>query len=218
MPGDALTPDEAYQRSGYGVHEIPLGERVAVLTVDLQRGFTSGDLPLGSSLHVQHAVIQAGRLLEQARAVEVPVFHTFVRWRDDGADLGLWSSTVPELARFTERSGWDTIDDRVLAPGDITIHKRKPSAFFGTGLDAIFREQGIDTLVMCGVTTSGCVRASIVDAFSYGFRVVVAADACGDQDPSAHEANLADVARRYANVWDVDQVCRRALDRPQVPV
>lgn len=203
--------NDRYYNAGYSRGEIPLGERLAVLSVDLQAGFLSGQLQIGQSPHVQEAVGSAKNLLRSARACGIPVFHTFVEWREDAADLGLWKYKIPCLSQFVDGSGFECIDARVLGAGDITLAKRKPSAFFGTGLDAILREASVDSVVICGVTTSGCVRASVVDAFSYGFKTVVASDACGDQDLSAHEANLADIARRYANVWSVKEICERAF-------
>jgi len=205
--------NDAFVEAGYAQGDIPLGTSPAVLAVDFQVGFTEDRLPIGRSTHVGDAVSRAILLLAGARSVGVPVIHTYVDWRSDGIDIGLWTAKVPSLAEFVAGSGLEDVDPRLLRTSDIVIHKRKPSAFFGTGLEAIFRERGIDTLVVCGVTTSGCVRASIVDAFSYGFRTVVASDACGDQDARAHEANLSDVARRYANVWSVSQVLTRIFGR-----
>lgn len=207
---------DAFFEAGYAQGDIPLGGAPAVVAVDFQRGFTEDHLPIGRSAHVQKAVGQAIVLLNAARSARVPVFHTYVDWRPDRADLGLWAAKVPSLAGFVPGSGLEEIDPRLLSGSDVVIHKRKPSAFFGTGLDAILRETGVDTVIVCGVTTSGCVRASIVDSFSYGFRTVVAADACGDQDGTAHDANLADVSRRYANVWSVAEVVTRVFGRPQV--
>jgi len=212
---------DLFVEAGYAQGDIPLGVSPVVLAVDFQRGFTEDRLPIGRSPHVREAVAGAAILLDAARSGGVPVFHTYVEWRSDGIDLGLWAAKVPCLAEFIVGSGLEQVDPRLLGRGDVLIHKRKPSAFFGTGLDAIFRERGIDTIVICGVTTSGCVRATIVDAFSYGFRTVVASDACGDQDARAHEANLNDVSRRYANVWSVSEVVSRVWgysSEPTFPV
>jgi maleamate amidohydrolase len=213
--GRVLVGDDLFFRAGYGQGDIPMGKSAAILSVDFQLGFTSGDLAIGKSEHIQASVSAAARLLSRARNCGTPVFHTFVRYRVDETDLGLWRWKVPSLASFTEGSGWDHIDSRLLGEGDVVIHKRKPSAFFGTGLDAMLRESDIDSLVICGVTTSGCVRASIIDAFSYGFHCTVAADACGDQDPKAHAANLEDVSRRYANVRSVDDICGELFTREE---
>lgn len=199
--------------AGYGRGDIAIGRCPAVLAVDLQHAFTDRQLALGRSAHVQNAVERAAELLSCARQVGIPVCHTYVAWRADGADLGLWAAKIPSLAEIVPGSGLEEIDRRVLGNGDVVVRKRKPSAFFGTGLDAMLREHGVDTLVVCGVTTSGCVRASVVDAFSYGFRVVVTADASGDQDEAAHDANVADLGRRYANVWTSAEVVARVVRR-----
>ncbi|MHB1520244.1 MAG: isochorismatase family protein [Ferrimicrobium sp.] len=205
--------DDAFFRAGYGQGDIPMGRNIAVLSVDFQLGFTSGELSIGKSEHIQGAVSAATRLLECARDNDRPVFHTFVEYRSDGMDLGLWQWKVPSLASICPGSGWDRIDHRIFGRGDVLIHKKKPSAFFGTGLEALLRESGIDSLVICGVTTSGCVRASVIDAFSFGFPCTVAFDACGDQDAKAHSANLEDMSRRYANVQSVDDICRELFIR-----
>ena len=86
--------------------------------------------------------------------------------------------------------------------------KNKPSVFFGTPLDSFLRYDGVDTLVVCGVSTSGCVRAAVEDAFSYNFRVIVVADACGDRSPSAHRANLFDMDMKFADVEDLEYVLK----------
>lgn len=203
--------NDAFLEAGYAQGEIPLGVSPAVLSVDFRRCFTEDCIRMGRSVHVYRALEKAILLLDEARAEGVPIFHTYVEWRRDQMDLGLWAFKIPALAQIVSGSGLEEIDARLLRSGDVVIHKRKPSAFFGTGLDSMLREASVDTVVVCGVTTSGCVRATIVDAFSCGFRTVVAGDACGDQDVLAHDANLADVSRRYANVWNVDEVVTRVF-------
>lgn len=202
---------DAFRVAGYASGEIPLGTSPAVLVVDCQIGLTENRTRLGGSDHIQRAVDYAEKLIAAARSRSIPIVHTFVAWRSDGKDLGVWALKMPGLSELIEGSPLVEIDPRLYKETDILIHKQKPSAFFGTGLESKLRENGIDTVVVCGLTTSGCVRASIVDSFSYGLRTVVAAQACGDQDSVAHDANLADVYRRYANVWTVDEVVERVF-------
>jgi maleamate amidohydrolase len=98
------------------------------------------------------------------------------------------------------------LDPRIADPSDFHFIKGAPSIFFGTPLQTFLTRQGVDTVIVTGCTTSGCVRASIVDAFSYGYRVMVPESCCGDQEMAAHQANLADVGRRYADVLGLEEV------------
>lgn len=190
---------DAFARVGYGVGEIGWGERPAVVAVDFQGAFTSSDHPLGGGDHIVAALRRAAPVLEEARAVGVLVVHVYVEWKHP-AEFGRWK--IPSLAQVRPGSGAELTDPVVWDESDLRVCKRFPSAFFGTDLSSILRRHGVDTVLIMGVTTSGCVRATINDSFSHGFRTLVVADCCGDQDAAAHESNLHDVGRRYADVID----------------
>lgn len=189
---------DAFTAAGYGARPVGFGRKSAVVVVDLQLGFTGGTNPMAQSAHVDAATTRAGEVLQELRALGVPVLHTFVAYRGPW-ELGHWKAAA-NLAAFTPDSDLATIDPRVLAPTDAVVEKRFPSAFFGTDVASILRFWDVDTVIVMGCTSSGCVRASIIDSFSHGFRTIVAEDCCGDQDAQAHADNMRDVGRRYADV------------------
>lgn len=205
-PGDAdLTAD--YARAGFS-GALPFGRSPAVLVVDVVRAY----LDPGSPLHapVQDAVAAAAALVAAARAAAVPVLFTRVRYQPGGADGGLFYRKVPALACFDEGSPFgDFPADPAPQPGEVIITKQYASAFCGTSLAATLAAAGIDTALICGLTTSGCVRASAVDALQYGFAPFVVADACGDRDPRPHRANLFDLQAKYAEVITLDDAIGR---------
>jgi maleamate amidohydrolase len=149
-------------------------------------------------------------LLEGFRAHRLPVAFTRVVYADDGSDGGIFSTKQPRLLMLTESHPAGQIVPE-LAPraGELIVRKNQASAFFGTNLAPWLVRQGADTLVVAGCTTSGCVRASVVDAISYNFRPVVVRDCVGDRALGPHEANLFDMAQKYADVIERDEVIRR---------
>jgi maleamate amidohydrolase len=130
----------------------------------------------------------------------VPVYQTVVAWREDGSDLGLWPLKLPQLREVTLQSRWAQVDARVWDEWDVLLVKKWPSFFHGTPLLSLLTATGRDTVIVTGCMTSGCVRATVVDAFSYGFRTLVPEDCVGDQGLEGHESNLRDLHRRYADV------------------
>ena len=207
--------NEVFEERGYGAGRIEPGTRPAVLVVDFQRAFTRPELPFGGGDHVRDAVGNTARLLSVARELGVPVIQTVVAYRDDGADLGLWRSKVPALGEITTASDHARVDEDLFDPSDLVFVKKMPSAFFGTPVARTLVEAGCDTVIVCGCTTSGCVRATVVDSFSHGFRTLVPADCCGDQDAASHEANLGDVGRRYAEVVNSEEVIQYLKGLPR---
>ena len=150
---------------------------------------------------VEDAVASAARVLTAAREVGVPVLHTRVQFARGGADGGLFWRKLPALRVFEAGSPLAEPDPAV-APlsGEVVVTKQYASGFFGTSLASTLRSTGIDTVVIVGLTTSGCVRATALDALQHGFVPVVVADAVGDRDPRPHEANLLDLQAKYADV------------------
>lgn len=191
--------------SGYDpAIRIGFGSRPAVVVVDFQRAFTDASFPLASSEHVQRAVDSTATLLQAARAIHAPIAHGFTV-HSHLRDAPYWK--VRAVAEKF-RPGWKgcELDPRIYDPSYDTVYpKAAPSIFFGTSAAQFLIKEQVDTVFVTGCTTSGCVRASIVDAFSYGFRVMVPEDCCGDQGIQAHHANLLDVARRYADVLSLEE-------------
>jgi maleamate amidohydrolase len=197
-----VTDDEAY--GVYGRGTVEPGERPAILVVDYQKAFTTDGLGMGGSPLIARGVANAARLLRAARETGVPVFQFHVAFGEAEGGLGLWKLKVPKLGEITAGSRWAEIDERVFDPSDAVMAKKWPSVFAGTPLTALLNAQRIDTVIVTGCTTSGCVRATIVDAFSNGFLTLVPEDAVGDQAQGPHDANLLDCQRRYCEVTTTD--------------
>lgn len=190
-----------YQKAGYGVGKVGFGERPAILVVDFQKAFTHSDSPLGGSPLIKAAVKKTKDLLLVARIVDIPIIFTAVGYRKDQKDMGLWPLKVSTLSSVTLGSKWVEIDDELEVNGkDIVLIKKMPSAFFNTDLINILIRQQIDTVIITGCTTSGCIRATAIDSFSYGFRTIIAEECVGDQEIGPHQANLFDISNRYGDI------------------
>jgi maleamate amidohydrolase len=190
---------EEFEQAGYGQTPVGWGERPAIVAVDFQHAFCDPQFPAGRSPHIARAVANAEGVIKAGRRAGIPVLHTAVAWSHDD-EFTNWK--VPALRDIAPGSHAATIVPSLWEDSDIYVLKRYPSAFFGTDISTILRNRGVDTVLVMGVTTSGCVRATIVDSFSHGFKTVVVEDACGDQGPEAHDNNMRDVERRYADLID----------------
>lgn len=185
-----------------GVYEGRLqpGERPALLIVDVVTAY----LAKGSPLFMETAAAALAsniRLAKAARAAGVPVVYTNVQYKPDGSDGGVFYRKVPVLKSFIEGSPLGAFPDDILPQaGERVFTKQYPSAFFGTGLAEALHADGIDTLLITGYSTSGCVRASTLDAMQYGFVPLVVREACADRHEAPHEANLFDLQAKYAEV------------------
>ncbi|WP_296720312.1 isochorismatase family protein [Erythrobacter sp.] len=185
-----------------GVYEGRLqpGTRPALLIVDVVAAYLTQGSPLFMDT-AEAAKDSNLRLAKAARTAGVPVIFTNVRYRPDGADGGVFYRKVPALKVFNEGSPLGAFpDDLAPRPGDHVITKQYPSAFFGTPLAAMLTGSGIDTLLITGFSTSGCVRASGLDAMQHGFVPLIVRDACADRHEGPHEANLFDLQAKYAEV------------------
>lgn len=200
-----MAGDDGFAKAGYGDRRVGYGKRPAVLVVDFQRAFTDPAFPMGRSAHVDRAVNNTGHLLGIARRQGVPVVACRAAWSRE-EDMPYWKvSSVYDGSMFDGAPGTQ-LDPRIEHPDNYCFSKVAPSIFFGTSLHTFLTRHCIDTTIIAGCTTSGCVRASIIDAFSHGYRVIVPEPCCGDQEEAAHLANLADVGRRYADVVTLEEV------------
>ncbi|MCP4435595.1 MAG: isochorismatase family protein [Actinomycetia bacterium] len=189
-----------YQGAGFK-GRLGWGEHPALVVIDVCRAYIDPGSPLYAG--VEDACASAARLVAGARSAGVPVIFTRVEFEPGGADGGMFFRKVGALECFERGSPLaDWIEDPRPAPGEVVVTKQYASAFFGTSLAATLTSMGVDTVVICGLSTSGCVRATGVDAVQYGFRPMVVADACGDRAPGPHEANLFDLDAKYADVVD----------------
>ncbi|MGI5376621.1 isochorismatase family protein [Streptomyces sp. CA-251387] len=204
--------DEDYERAGL-VGQLAPGTSPALLLVDPARAYVDPDCPLYAG--VEPAVEAMKALLAAARRARIPVVVTRVRFRSDGRDGGVFYRKVPTLRVFAEGSPYgDFIDGLAPAADELTITKQYPSAFFGTPLGAYLTAAGIDTLLLGGLSTSGCVRATALDAMQHGFVPVVVEEAVGDRDPDVHAANLFDIRHKIGEVWPMGRAEEYLARRP----
>jgi maleamate amidohydrolase len=181
--------------------ELRPGRRPAVLAVDLMRAYFDADSPL--CLPSRDCLASAARVLAAARGAGEPVIHTRVEFAEDGSDGGVFVRKVGALRHLFGGGPLSELMPEVLpAEGELVITKQYASAFFGTSLASTLVAQGIDTVVIVGVSTSGCIRATGVDAVQHGFIPLVVRDAVGDRTPETHDANLFDLQAKYAEVVD----------------
>lgn len=175
-----------------------LGRAPALLVVDASIAFTDPASPLGAEFSAEIGCIN--RLLRLAHERGWPVFFSTVVYRS-GDEAPVFRAKLPDLNRLTPESEWVRLDPRLATePDDRVFEKAYASCFHRTGLHGWLRRDGVDTVVVAGFTTSGCVRASAVDALQYDYRTVVVEDAVGDRDGDAHRSNLRDLALKYADV------------------
>jgi len=205
-PDQQTDRDSTYEEAGM-TNELGFGDAPAVVVVDLQTGFTDPESPLGSEL--DDVVASTARLLETAHEYNVPTYLTRCVYREDLKDGGVFTEKVPTAEALAGDSAWLDIDHRIPRDeSDHLIDKQMPSAFFDTNLDSMLTAEGVDTLVVAGATTSGCVRATVVDACSYGYRPMVPTECVGDRAQEPHDANLFDMGSKYADLMDLETVER----------
>jgi len=196
--------EEFFRQRGFGI-KIGFGERPALMIIDMIKGFTDPSMPLGAPLESQ---IEAQRpLLEVAHQRDIPViFSTVIYEEEDIKDAGVWALKQTGARTLTAGSEAVKIDPRLgLQPRDIVLMKKYASCFYGTDLVARLNSRRIDTLIITGCTTSGCVRATAVDAVQNGFRPMVVREAVGDRSVAAHEQSLFDLNAKYADVVSLDE-------------
>jgi nicotinamidase-related amidase len=197
--------DEAFFRErGFGLR-IGFGERPALIVIDMVKAFTNPAMMLGANLDSQIAATQP--LLALAHERRIPVLFSTVAYHDaDFRDAGIW--TLKQKGVVTLKAGTDGVelDPRLdFRPGDSLLTKKYASCFFGTDLVPRLNSQRVDTLIITGCTTSGCVRATAVDAVQNGFRPMVVREAVGDRSEAAHAQSLFDLDAKYADVVSLDE-------------
>ena len=194
---------QVYEQAGLG-QAVTRGESPAVLVVDFSCGFTDPACTLGADMTPE--VEATRRLLDTAREKGLPVIFTTIGFEPSGKDGGLWLQKAPALADLELGGRWVEIDPRLERREDETIVLKKgASGFFGTNLASILVSQGVDTVILCGATTSGCVRATAVDLLQYGWPTIVPRECVGDRAQAPHDANLFDIQAKYADVVPVEE-------------
>lgn len=203
---------DVYRRQGFA-GSVGFGARPALVLIDFAVAFNDPTQFGGGN--IGSAVTRSVALLAAARRLGWPVAHTRVVYADDGSDAGAFTLKVPGLLKLTETSPLSQFVPELLpVAGELVIRKRQASAFFGSEFAPWLAFRHVDTLVVAGCTTSGCVRATVVDAVSHNFRPIVVTDCVGDRALGPHEANLFDMDQKYADLMMRDellaQVERRA--------
>lgn len=192
--------DQTYARAGFGA-AVPRGTAPVLVVVDLTRGFTEPDFPSGADLSAE--VEAADALVRAAHESRAPVVYTAISYTPAEADGDAiaWLRKAPGMRGLREGSAEVALDPRLKRhDSDHLIVKKGASAFHGTSLAALLTGLGADTVLVCGATTSGCVRATAVDAVQSGFNTLVVRDACGDRARGPHDAALFDLQAKYADV------------------
>ena len=190
--------DANYARAGYH-HRLGFGRRPALLLIDFVQAYFAPESPLYAG--VEDCLASALRVLQAARRARILRVLTKVAYQRGGLDGGVFFRKVPALSCMEAGNplgGWP--EGLAPEPDELVIAKQYPSAFFGTSLAATLTASGVDTVILTGLTTSGCVRATCVDAISHGFVPVVVREAVGDRATAPHEANLYDLSAKYADV------------------
>ncbi len=198
-----------YQKQGFGTRMLPKAP-YGLLIVDFVNGFADPGSFGGGN--IGPAIECTRGLLDEARAREWPVAHTRIVFQDDGADANVFTLKVPTLLALHEDSpGSQIVSQLQPRAGELVVRKTNPSGFFGTQLASWLASRGVQTLLVAGCTTSGCVRASVVDAMCHGFRPLVVTDCVGDRSLQAHEANLFDMDQKYATLMSRDAALETTL-------
>ena len=195
---------DVYEAQGFG-NTLGIGAAPALLIVDFINGFADPEVFGGGN--IPDAIAATAPLLALARSLNWPVATTRIVFAGDGSDANIFTAKVPSLLDLTEESANSQVV-RELAPvaGELIVRKRHPSAFFGTDLAQWLAARRVDTLFVAGCTTSGCIRASVIDAMCHGFRPVVVTDCVGDRALGPHEANLFDMGQKCADLMSLAAV------------
>jgi maleamate amidohydrolase len=203
---------DIFKHQNFG-NRIGFGSKAALVMVDFTVGFNDPDLFGGGN--IDPAVKRTVGLLDAFRRAKLPVAFTRVVYADDGSDAGVFTKKAPRLTMLTETApAGQVVPELTPRSGEYMVRKTQASAFFGTGFGAWLTQNAVDTLVITGCTTSGCVRATVVDACGYNFHPIVVTDCVGDRAMGPHEANLFDMGQKYADLMLRDEVIAALGTRP----
>ncbi len=201
---------DVYKAQGFG-NQSGFGKSPALVVVDFVNGFN--DPAAFGGGNIPEAIAATAGLLDACRRHRLPVAFTRVVYADDGSDAGVFCLKAPGLLKLTETSPLSQIVSELAPrPGEYVLRKTQPSAFFGTNFANWLISKAVDTLFVTGCTTSGCVRATVIDSMSYNFRTIVVTDGVGDRAIGPHEANLFDMGQKYADLVSAGDVIAH-LDR-----
>jgi len=204
MAEDHQETAEDYRRKGF-MNRSGYGTKPALLVVDFIYGFTDPTTPLGGDFSKELAV--TADLLETFRAAQLPIVYTTIAYEPGFEDGGVFVKKVPSLKILEVGSKMVDVDNRIRPrPDEYVALKKYASAFFNTDIDAYLKARSVDTIIMTGCTTSGCIRASAIDSMQYAYLTVVVEEGVGDRAQGPHDANLFDIDAKYGDVVSVDEV------------
>ena len=199
-----MSSNDVYAKQQFG-QKTGFGKAPALLVIDFVNGFHDPEILGGGN--IPEAVIATVPLLAFFRQRGLPIIFTRIVYAEDGTDASLWCEKVPRLKGLTESAHASHVVDALAPrPGELIVRKTQASAFFGTPLAAWLIARRIDTLIVTGCTTSGCVRASVIDAMSLNYRTVVASDCVGDRAHDPHRANLFDIGQKYSDLMTAAEI------------
>lgn len=195
-----MSQSETYKAAGFGAL-VPRGTMPGIVVVDFSYGFTDLQYPTASDSSAQMA--RTKEICDAARAKDFPVIFTTIAFHPGEIDKLPWLKKATGMQALIEGTRLVEIDAATgIQPEDAVVTKKGASSFFGSTLNALLTGAGVDTVVVTGATTSGCVRATVVDAVQSGYNVLVPRDCCADRAEAPHEANLYDMDQKYADVTD----------------
>jgi maleamate amidohydrolase len=196
---------DIYEDRTYNSGEIGFGENPGILVVDYMTAFTDPQYPLGGAPLIERGVQNTARVLDVARRAGVPIANCWTSYKSE-REMPHWKvKAVRE--QFIHGAPGTELDPRIYDESyDMGVCKSAPSILFETPVASFFAKERVDTVIMTGCVTSGCIRASTIDSFSHGYRTIVPEDCVGDHDEGPHKDNLRDVGRRYADISDADTV------------
>ena len=193
-----------YDKQGFG-NRVGFGNKPAVLVIDFINGFADPDTFGGGN--IQESVEKTAELLAVARHMDLPIVFTSHVYAEDGSEDGIFNLKSPGLEKLKRGSQEvQVVDELEPRPGERILEKHYPSGFCNTDLTGWLAKRGVDTAIITGCTTSGCVRATVVDAMSNGFRPIVPRECSGDRAQGPHEANLFDIDQKYGDVMSLEEV------------
>ncbi len=200
-----MADTDDYKQRSYGEISVGLGAKPGIVVVDFQKGFTEAQYPLGGAPLVMRALENTAKLLNAARAMGVPVATCNTAYMNE-REMPYWKITAVRETFLHDHPSAE-LDPRIYDPKyDLKVCKKGPSIFFNTDVADYFAKERVDTVIVTGCNTSGCIRASSIDSFSHRYRTLVPEDCVGDIEEQPHRDNLRDLGRRYVDVVDLDSV------------
>ncbi len=205
---------DLYEVGGYNSVKIVFGQTIVIVSVDMMNCVTDPKAPMGRSPMGQTAIDKCAILFEMARENGIPIVHCQTAFQPDLSDMPRWKISC--MKQWIIGSWEVEIDPRLWRDGDVLVRKKTPSIFFGTHCGSVMNMHGVDTIVVTGANTSGCIRATSIDSFALGYRTIVPEECVFDQGSVAHRQNLDDIGKRYVDVEPFEFVMDKVKKQKQI--